>query len=276
MFNFFKKNQSWIRFYSLDKNVATIYPVIQTKLVERDWNNLAGTDRNRPEQGKQTVLNCPAIKQITKTGYVICAPADFIIKTGSTPADISWETPFLFKRHSDKYTFSNTDYYVSWHSPAQTEPIIPKANAHSDKQYHHSAVKVETPWRIKASDDIVLLQIPVTYNNEERFSAATGIVDPRYMHAVSIQLYWHIVAGETLVKAGTPLAQFVPINRSFLESKNIDFIVDTATAVDQEIEDAYAFSNHSRFPKTDSVMNKIKIISKLFDYFRKKYPKNKI
>jgi hypothetical protein len=121
-----------------------------------------------------------------------------------------------------------------------------------------------------------LLQIPVTYNNEERFSAATGIVDPRYMHAVSVQLYWHIVAGETLVKAGTPLAQFVPINRSFLESKNIDFIVDTATAVDQEIEDAYAFSNHSRFPKTDSVMNKIKIISKLFDYFRKKYPKNKI
>jgi hypothetical protein len=61
-----------------------------------------------------------------------------------------------------------------------------------------------------------------------------------------------------------------------LESKNIDFIVDTATAVDQEIEDAYAFSNHSRFPKTDSVMNKVKIISKLFDYFRKKYPKNKI
>lgn len=276
MFNWFKKKKSWVRFYSLDQNVSTIYPVIQNNLVERDWNNVGDLTRNRPEQGNQTVLNCPAIKQIVRTGYVLCAPADFIIKTGENPTDISWETPFMFKRHSDKYTFSGTDYYVSWHSPAQVEPIIPRENPHSDKQYHHSAVKVETPWRVKASDDIVLLQIPVTYNNEERFSAAIGIVDPRYMHSVSVQLIWHIVGGETLVKAGTPLVQYVPVSRELLNGKNVDFIVDNATDIEREIEDAYVYSNHSRFPKTDSVGNKIRIITNLFNYFRKKYPKAKI
>lgn len=276
MFNWFKKKKSWVRFYSLDQNVSTIYPVIQNTLVERDWNNLGDITRNRPEQGRQTVLNCPAIKQITRTGYVLCAPADFIIKTGEGPTDISWETPFMFKRHSDKYTFSGTDYYISWHSPSQVEPIIPRECPHSDTDYHHSAVKVETPWRVKASDDIVLLQIPVTYTNEERFTAAIGIVDPRYMHAVSVQLLWHIVGGETLVKAGTPLVQYVPVSRELLNSKNVDFIVDTATDVEREIEDAYVFSNHSRFPKTDSVGNKIRIITDLFSYFRKKYPNSKI
>lgn len=276
MFNWFKKKKSWVRFYSLDQNVSTIYPVIQNTLVERDWNNLGDITRNRPEQGRQTVLNCPAIKQITRTGYVLCAPADFIIKTGEGPTDISWETPFMFKRHSDKYTFSGTDYYISWHSPSQVEPVIPRECPHSDTKYHHSAVKVETPWRVKASDDIVLLQIPVTYTNEERFTAAIGIVDPRYMHAVSVQLLWHIVGGETLVKAGTPLVQYVPVSRELLNSKNVDFIVDTATDVEREIEDAYVFSNHSRFPKTDSVGNKIRIITDLFSYFRKKYPKSKI
>lgn len=276
MFNWFKKKKSWVRFYSLDQNVSTIYPVIQNNLVDRDWNNVGDLTRNRPEQGNQTVLNCPAIKQIVRTGYVLRAPADFIIKTGENPADISWETPFMFKRHSDKYTFSGTDYYVSWHSPAQVEPIIPRENPHSDKQYHHSAVKVETPWRVKASDDIVLLQLPVTYNNEERFSAAIGIVDPRYMHSVSVQLLWHIVGSETLVKAGTPLVQYVPVSRELLNSKNVEFIVDSATEVEREIEDAYVFSNHSRFPKTDSVGNKIRIITDLFNYFRKKYPKSKI
>jgi hypothetical protein len=276
MFSWFKKKKSWVRFYSLDQNVSTIYPVIKNTLVERDWNGLGNIDRNRPEQGNQTVLNCPAIKQVNRAGYVICAPADFIIKTGNGPAEISWEHPFAFKRHSDKYTFGGTDYYISWHSPPQVEPLIPRECPHSNQQFHHSGVKVETPWRVKASDDIVFLQIPVTYTNEERFTAAIGIVDPRYMHAVSVQLFWHITEGEVLVKAGTPLVQYVPVSRELLNSKNVEFIVDSADDVDREIEDAYVFSNHSRFPKTDTVGNKIRIITDLFNYFRNKYPKNKI
>lgn len=76
MFSWFKKKKSWVRFYSLDQNVSTIYPVIKNTLVERDWNGLGNIDRNRPEQGNQTVLNCPAIKQVNRAGYVICAPAD--------------------------------------------------------------------------------------------------------------------------------------------------------------------------------------------------------
>lgn len=276
MFNIFKKNKSWVRFYSLDQNVATIYPIIEAKSVNRDWNEVGNLYRNRPEQGKQTVLNCPAIKQITNSGYVLQAPADFVIKTAGKLEHVSWEIPFLFKRYSDKYTFSNSEYYVSCHSPAQTEPVIPRECPHSSKEYLHSAIKVETPWRVKTSDDILLLQLPVTYNNEERFTAATGIVDPRYMHSITVQLLWHITEGEILVRAGTPLVQYVPISRHLLEKGNIDFIVDTASSVEEEIEDAYAFANHSRFPRSDTVTNKVKNITNLFNFFRKKYPNSKI
>ncbi len=253
-----------------------MYPVVDNRLTERDWNNVGDISRNRPEQGKQIVLNCPAIKQITSVGYVLRAPADFIIKTGPSVEHLSWETPFLFKRHSDKYTFSGSEYYVSWHSPAQTEPLIPKEIPNTDKKYLHSAVKIETPWRVKASDDILLLQLPVTYNNEARFSAAIGVLDPKYMHSVSVQLFWHVVEGETLIKAGTPLVQYVPIQRSLFQKNSVDFIVDTATDVEKEIEEAYAFANHSRFPKTDSAGNKVRVITQLFEYFRNKYPKSKI
>jgi hypothetical protein len=276
MFNWFKKKKSWVRFYSLDQNVAVMYPVIETKLVDRDWNDLATTERNRPEQGRQTVLNCPAIKQAINVGYVLCAPADFVIKTGPSIENLSWETPFLFKRESQKYTFSGTDYYVSWHSPAQTEPLLPKEIPNSDRACLHSAVKVETPWRIKASEDIVFLQVPVSYNSESRFTAAIGIVDPRYMHAVSVQLFWHVLDGETLIKAGTPLVQYIPISRELLKKNSHEFICDSATDIEKEIEEAYTFANHNRFPRTDTVSNKIQIITKLFDYFRKKYPNSKI
>jgi hypothetical protein len=276
VFGFFKKKKSWVRFYSLDPNVAIAYPVINSGDTDRDWNGLGNTKRNRPEQGKQTVLNCPAIKQITNTGYVLCAPADFIIKTGPNIENLSWETPFLFKRESDKYTFGGTDYYISWHSPAQTEPLLPKEIPSTNKPHLHSAVKVETPWRVKASDDIVLLQIPVTYNNEQRFTAAVGIVDPKYMHAVSVQLFWHVLEGEELVRAGTPLVQYIPISRSLLAKNGVEFTVDAGTEIEKEIEEAYTFVNHSRFPKTDNAGNKVRLITRLFDYFRKKYPKSRI
>ncbi len=122
----------------------------------------------------------------------------------------------------------------------------------------------------------MLLQIPVTYNNEERFSAAIGVVDPRYMHSVSVQLFWHVLEGETLVRAGTPLVQYVPVSRELLQKGKVEFIVDTAGDVEREVEEAYTFSNHSRFPRSDNVGNKIRIITDLFNYFRKKYPKSKI
>jgi hypothetical protein len=276
MFNWFKKKKSWVRFYSMDQNVATVYPITENTLTERDWNGLGNTERNRPEQGRQTVLNCPAIKQVTRVGYVLRAPADFVIKSGPNVQDVSWETPFMFKRQSDKYTFSGSEYYISWHSPAQVEPLLPREKLPTNKPHLHSGIKVETPWRIKASDDIVLLQIPVTYNNEERFSAAIGVVDPRYMHSVSVQLFWHVLEGETLVRAGTPLVQYVPVSRELLQKGKVEFIVDTAGDVEKEVEEAYTFSNHSRFPRSDNVGNKIRIITDLFNYFRKKYPKSKI
>ena len=93
----------------MDQNVAIMYPVVDNRLTDRDWNGIADVSRNRPEQGKQIVLNCPAIKQITSVGYVLRAPADFVIKTGPTVEHLNWETPFMFKRHSVKYRDWETD-----------------------------------------------------------------------------------------------------------------------------------------------------------------------
>jgi len=94
------------------------------------------------------------------------------------------------------------------------------------------------------------------------------------MHAFPVQLFWHVLEGEELVKAGTPLAQYLPISRSLLEQHEV--IVDTAGEVEKKIEDAFIFSNHHRFPKSDNVVAKVKRIKDLFNNFRKKFPKSKI
>jgi hypothetical protein len=96
------------------------------------------------------------------------------------------------------------------------------------------------------------------------------------MHALSVQLFWHVMEGDTLVRAGTPLCQYIPISRSMLNKNSIEFIVDSAQQVEKELEEAYAFTNHSRFPRSDNPGNKVRMITQLFAYFRKKYPKSKI
>jgi hypothetical protein len=274
MFNIFKK-KSWLRFYSLDQNVASLYPIVPASEIDRDFNGV-GTRFVRPESGKQTVKNCPGIKVLYNTGYVLRAPVDFLIKTGPDVQNFEWEVPFMFKKQMPNYTIPGAEYYVNWHSEWQTEPVIPREIENTDKPYLHTAVKVETPWRVKASDDILLMQLPVSYNNEARFTAAQGIVDPKYMHAIPVQLFWHVLEGETLVKAGTPLAQYVPISRSLLEKNGHEITVDVAGDVEHEVEDAFIYANHNRFPKFDNVANKAKQVMKVFDNLRKKYPKSKI
>jgi len=57
----------------------------------------------------------------------------------------------------------------------------------------------------------VLLQTHVHYGGESRFTAATGTLDPREAPNCNIQLFWHVMDGVEIIKAGTPLVQYIPM-----------------------------------------------------------------
>lgn len=243
--------KSWLRFYSLEPGVPEVMPIVPAHKVKREW--MKEPTREATRQTK----NCPGIAKIVSTGYILRAPADFSIKTDGNKVDfIAGEA----MRFNTEGTPGKSERYVGSHSPEQTIPTIDDPN-----KTLSVAVKIDTPWRVKASDDILLLQLPVPYNNEARFTAAQGILDPRYAHVVNVQLYWHVLEGETLIKAGTPLCQYIPIPRNF-GIKEIDLICDDATDDDKQLEKAFNYANNSveyddiksRLKRTISVMNKYK------------------
>ena len=96
--------------------------------------------------GSQNSANCPGIKQLCRTGYVVTAPMDFIIQTNGDGASFSYEIPNQFSRHTN---------YISNHDPSQVMPLI---DSPRDTLAH--IIKLETPWRVRSSDDIVC------YNNQ--------------------------------------------------------------------------------------------------------------
>ena len=59
-----------------------------------------------------------------------------------------------------------------------------------------------------------LLSMPVAYSDTNAFTAATGLLNEG-IEALNVQLYWHNLNGETFVKKGTPICQYILI-------KNID------------------------------------------------------
>lgn len=251
------KPKSWIRFYSLEPAVPDLYPIISAHSLKRPWQESEVKKSKCPISGLMSSSNCPGITNISNAGYIMTAPADFIITTSGDGLTFQWEVPYLFTR-------GGMSGYITKHDHNQTKPLLDNPD-----NTLKEIVKVETPWRIKSSDDLVLLQIPVSYNNEKRFTAATGIIDPKYAHVLNVQLFWHVLEGETFIKAGTPLVQYIPMSRKYLNLNTFETIVDTAGDLEYNMEESFQYANKCNTLRFDTVQSRINRVTEIFKRYRK-------
>ena len=244
----FNRKKKWIRFYSMTPGVADLHPVIPASKLKRKWRKEALTSQAHRDEITikqcpakkatavwQTLLTkvppvnfwshavtCPALHGVMDNGYILPCPADFIIQLDGS-GNFEWKSTMEFYGGR----------YVSAHIPEQTQGMRNLVSHNQNKDVLDWTIKMETPWRIQAHKDIVFIQIPVAYWEEDRFSIATGLVDPRYSYEVNMQIFWHKTEpGEYIIKAGTPLAQWIPVNRDFLTSKAFDVVIETANKDD--------------------------------------------
>ena len=213
MFNFKKKNK-WIRFYSLDTGVAALHPIFPARKLKRKWRSEALKREHAKEEKKCPALKakalwdrfkdmdrtdapdslwshavtCPALHAVMDSGYIIPAPADFIIHLDGS-GNFEWRSETLF--------YGNR--YMTAHIPPQTEGMRQLVNQQKDVLDY--TIKIEFPWRVQAHKDIVFIQQNIAYWDEERFSVPNGIVDPQYSYEINCQLFWHMTEpGDYIVK----------------------------------------------------------------------------
>jgi len=258
------KKKSFVRFYSLYPGLAEVHPIIPAKDIKRQWmiDNQSSSPKcpyhkvinklnNRTEYPSHSA-NCPGINKLVDTGWVLCAPADFTIKTFGQDKDFQFEVPMLFNEDG---------HWISAHDPKITECLIDRPN-----DTLKSLVKIDTPWRIQTSNDVVLIQQHVPYVNQPYFTTANGILDPKYSYEANVQLFWHVLEGSVTIKAGTPLVHYIPVSRKYLQNGFYDFIVDSANEQDKYFEEAFNYAKQSSFKGTmslgDRISTTIKIISK--------------
>ena len=217
---FFKKKKPWVRFVNMVPGVELAHPIIRTQ--DYSWDVLKNAakdfkeklENRQPHEIVQGTFRCPGISALLKTGFIIPCPGDFIIKTDSKeqPGGFMWDSLYKFEEDGG-------GSLLGFHGPEMLASYIPFR-----KDTLSTVVKVQTSWRLFSSDDIVFLQMPIPYPNHTNFTAVHGILDPQNFVEVNVQLHWHVLDGRTLIKAGTPLCQLIPIPRELAVDLEVDHI----------------------------------------------------
>lgn len=238
-----RKKKPYVRFYSIEPGVLEVFPIIPSSHHKRKFTTIP------PVENQPSVKSCPGIRKVVSAGWIVPAPADFIIKPSEDGFMFEWLEPWRFGSAAPTLRGPS---YIAEHGPHQTIPLLD-----DEETMLKSVVKVQTPWRVETSDDILLLQLPVTYNNESRFYAATGFLDTRYGYNVNIQLFWKKTDGETLVRAGTPLCQFIPVSRKHLAMNNYDVAIEDANELDLKKEQAFVYAANCAILAHDNLSSRL-------------------
>ena len=108
----------WIRFYSLEPGVTDLYPIKPASNQKRSWVQEERKRSKCPVSGLISTANCPGIKNLMSSGFIVPAPADFKIRTNGDGISVDWEAPWLFKMGGNKRA------YIGKHDETQVEPIL--------------------------------------------------------------------------------------------------------------------------------------------------------
>jgi hypothetical protein len=253
-----KNTTSKIKFISTVPGVSTLYPITPSTKYKREW--LSEEKADYKERKSKCPVNslvapligsiakCPAVKATMGSGYILRAPADFKIHTNGDGETLLPTARDIHQRYT--YIVTHEKEITDWLlSPALREKTV------------KTVVKVNTPWRlICPDDDIVFMVTPVPFTQEDRFSAVQGILDPKTAYEVNVQLYWHVMEGDIVIKAGTPLCQYIPISRKALTAEIECY---DATHYDHQMEDEIYYAGIHTYMEESTGTEKMLRISKI-------------
>ena len=197
-----------IKFLSTDKRLLDHYPPIYSRDLQRSFlkklnvNYKSNLDLLKtsscPFQRFTNTARCPGIVDIINAGYVFRLHRDIRIITNGDGRTFSWEVLTDSKQDSlDISYFGPEQFGDHLNLPENTLKTL---------------IKINLPWIVK-SKKYNLLMTDVSFVEENRFSVAEGILDTDKGIEINPILYWHVLNGSEILKAGTPICQIIPIQK---------------------------------------------------------------
>jgi len=222
-----------LKFYNTIRGVEKTMPIVPAKRLSYDWKKTAAQDFNQartnsPGQTVRNIVNCTGINTLHRQGWVIRAWQDFYIKPQGIDG-FTWRSPMDQKPMND-------EDYIGFHGPDRL-----KYFKNWPKHSLRCLVKVHTGWRVKVPPGYILYQVPMFYQDENRFTACAGSYTADVGVAyLNVPLYWHAVDSDETVAAGTPLCHLIL-------APDTDYGFEILDEPDQEQETLFKIMTGSRF-----------------------------
>jgi hypothetical protein len=215
----FKKRE--IIFYGKYPYIDKTNPIVKSSEVKRSWikkakkvfdERLLNNKENSPSSGHR----CLGIKSLIEKGFVVKSDKEFAVETDGNDDNIkiySQNNTISIGESDGEFSFFTSNLLGDYTRP---------------KNAVRHMIKIHLPWLITAPKDIVFLYLPFNYSDDNRFMAASAILDPIFSTQVNIILWWFAKNSYEIVRKGTPLVQLIPIPReSICENwKMVDNIPD--------------------------------------------------
>ena len=208
MFNLKKK----IKFLCSDLEIAKVYPITPAKNYSFEWKKRFSDSVKKnfsPIQQKFFYL-CPGINTLHSSGWILLNNRDVYLRTNSDQS-IDWKVNYTGSvDYIGSHEREHFGFFENWPS-------------HINK----TVLKFNTGWSAVIPKNYTLLQMPLIFYDDDRFTTVSGM----YHHtlglaALTVPVFWNVTSfNETIIKAGTPLAQLL-----LIKNEDIGFEIGNDTS----------------------------------------------
>lgn len=246
--NLFKKPK--VVFECLIPGVERLMPIVPAKDIRHTWVHKAHQElaqlRKSPTWGMERLIHvakCPGIFQLQRYGWVMRTWQDITIETFGDGKEFIWSSAI------DQKTLANgiAGDAVGAHPDFQFSAFFDNWGTNSLK----TLIKMQTPWRCMVPKGFHLMEMPVAYSDENRFTTVSGFFSHNQGPAqMNPQFIWHVLNGKTLIKAGTPIAQYILV-------PDIKHDMEVKALKEADEHEFFGLISHNRFIKSYGEVKRI-------------------
>jgi hypothetical protein len=216
MFNFFKRKE--VSFICSQEAFINAWPPVYSKDIQRPFLKKCKEEYQQhqirqeknvscPFQKHRNTAKCDGIRDMISCGYLIRLHRDIRISTtGDGTSYISELLPTPVDDNNMVSHFKKYQYSDFINTPENALKTV---------------LKINTPWMI-GSTDYCFIQTHPSFFGEHRFTVIEGVIDPLKSRQINVIMFWNVLEGTEILRAGTPISQLIPIHRKFLPKLKIE------------------------------------------------------
>jgi len=210
-----------IEFFHNEPSIIKLFPIIESKNLKLNWVKKARQDfQNKVEESNDKnpkfkhLLKCPGIFELFKYGYIVTLHRDIIIKKMDDETSNPYQIFFYHLITKNSAGESLYDIRVPIRGFAVSVVSESSMNLIAKPPWASSnfILKIDTGWHVIAPKGVKFIMLPIAYPDTFDFTSTIGIFNPALSTDINFQMYWNEIETETLIRAGTPLGQLIPIS----------------------------------------------------------------